>query len=175
MAPKLPKTLFMPKPTKAHKESLAAALLDLADQQAHLVSLSLQQAVVPSWVIITQSGEARIQATPWKDAHEKELARHFITAELRRCNAQAYSFVCEAWMSKAPKDWNPEEDLSEAERPINRPDRIEVIVALANDGTQTLARRWEIKRDSQGLVCALEPMGESTASQGWTAELLPLK
>jgi hypothetical protein len=148
-------------------------LLDLAEQQARLTLTVLRQDLMPSWVIITGSGEARIIGTPWNNEAEKEATGMYIRAQLRKTNAQAYSFVTEAWMAEAPQDWDPGTPLPDKDRPAERADRKEVVIACATDGQRTQWRQWCIVRDWNEQIRQLEPMEiGSGLTESWISDLL---
>lgn len=150
------------------------ALLDLAEQQARLVLTVLHKDLLPSWVIITEDGTPIIRGTPWRNEGEKYAAEIFIQHELKKHKAHAFSFVSEAWVAVAPKDWDPSTVMPEADRPMNRADRREEVIAFASNGQDRQTRRWSIMRNWKGEVEHLERLPDDDWSpvEGWIADLL---
>lgn len=151
-------------------------LLDLAEQQALLVRFGLKEELMPTWLLINAQGKTKIVPTPWRNDVEKMLARVFVQGRMSKFGAVAYSFLTEAWTAQQPKDWKPEDGISEAERPMHRADRQERVIACACDGTTTKWRVWGIIRDHLEQVVKLERQEglENDNFSGWMAELLPL-
>lgn len=152
-------------------------LLSLNEQLARDTLLVQHQDLPPTWVIIDGHNKPHIHKTPWADDHEKRLAEVLIRAIVRASKAQAYSFLTEAWMAVAPKNWDPDkEPLAQKDRPMNRADREEVVLAFATDGTQREWRQWAIRRNWNEQIITLEPK-EMRGSQpeGWMAEMLSKK
>lgn len=149
-------------------------LLDLAEKHARLILTVLHQDLMPSWVIVTTDGTAIIRGTPWRNDAEKHLAEVFIKGELTKHHASAFSFVSEAWVAGAPQDWDPGTPMPEADRPANRVDRREVVIAFASNGQDGEMRRWQIMRNWKGEVEHLqrEATDDWTQLEGWIADLM---
>jgi len=96
----------------------------------------------------------------------------FLRAKMREWNTVAYSIVVEAWAAQQPKDWKIGDDPGP--RPAQRPERKEVVIAIASDGTEVVSRTWEIVRDWHERVIGLEQIEHPDygVMQGWMAELL---
>jgi hypothetical protein len=145
-------------------------LLGLADAQAHLVLLGLREPqLAPCWVFIQPDGSSRVLGTPFTNDAQKEATIAYVIAWMRNHGTVAYSFMCEAWAATlGPEEWSPGsgKPIPEADRPINRVDRREVILAMATDGAETEHRQWQIVRGWQGEVVGLTPldMAESEVS-----------
>jgi hypothetical protein len=149
-------------------------LLDLAGHQAQIVLVKHKMPeLVPSWVLIQADGGTQIIGTPWRNDAEKTQTGWHMKAKMRELGTVAYSFVAEAWAATLPKAYQDSVYLPDELRPRNRPDRTEVVAALAANAQEAKYRQWEIKRDSDGHVIALERMEESLkGSRSWMAELL---
>ena len=150
-------------------------LIKLAEQHARMVLLEMHAGhLVTSWIFIDQHGAAHIQATPWQNDQEKELAKVMLKAQARKLRTRAYSFLSEAWAAAAPKDWDPTSPLPEKDRPMHQPDRLEIVMAFATDGQKQLWRRWLIRRDWQEQIIGLEALDDSydQPPEGWVSELL---
>lgn len=141
-------------------------LLGLAAQQAHLTLLGLKLPdLAPSWVFIQADKSKRVLITPFADDDQKEATIAYVKAWMHNHGTIAYSFLSEAWSAYLePGEWDPESGpLPEADRPINRLNRKEIVMVLATDGKETKHRQWEIVRDWEGKICGLVPqeMAES--------------
>jgi hypothetical protein len=154
--------------------SITDSLLDLAEHQARMVLLQLKEDLVPSWVMFSRrTHRAEIIATPWRNDLEKRLCERRLRELMRKKQIAAYSFLSEAWVATAPADWSLDKPLPEAERPAQRADRKEVVMAFASDGTTKEWRVWEIKRDWHEQIITLEPRPLPEAiPAGWVTELL---
>jgi hypothetical protein len=145
-------------------------LVTLAGEHALLVLTGLRQPLVPTWVYLDGEDKTHIVGTPWHDDEEKEHAARHIRWLMRKDKAQAYSLVSEVWTAAAPPGWKPGEDLV---RPADRPDRKEMVLAFATDGEQTKWGRWQIKRDWNERVIALEEQPfDGAQPESWLNKLL---
>jgi hypothetical protein len=149
-------------------------LLDLAGHQAQIILVDQKMPeLIPSWVLIQADGSTQIIGTPWRNDAEKSQTGDLLKAKMDELGTVAYSFVAEAWAATAPKGYEGSAYLPDNLRPRNRPDRVEVVAALAANAQEAKYRQWKIKRDSDGHVIALERLEESLkGSRSWMAELL---
>jgi hypothetical protein len=152
-------------------------LLQLAGQQAHAVLIDLRQPLMPTWLLYREPDKVMIVATPWESDQEKLAMGKLIKARLRRFGCTSYSFVCEAWAAWLDAgEYDPVSgEVSEANRASNRPNRREIVTALAADKDKWIFSSWGVMRDVQGHVYELRPeppMEEGTESSSWLAELL---
>lgn len=152
--------------------ALLDTLVALGGQHAHdiLVDLHMPQ-LSPCWVFVDSRDNLHVRSTPWSDQREKELAAIYMRRQFKKHKAKAYSLVTEAYTLLLPAGT----DLSKAERPSTHPDRQEVVMAFATDGTNARVRRWFIRRDFNELIIALEPdttYQELHTPEGWMTELL---
>jgi hypothetical protein len=65
-----------------------------------------------------------------------------------------------AWSGRAPAGWTPGQKIPV--RPADQPDRKECVIAFAPDGIEIEWRRWEIKRDWDERIIALEEQSFDT-------------
>jgi hypothetical protein len=149
-------------------------LLDLAGRQAQIILVDQKMPdLLPSWVLVQADGSCEVIGTPWRNDIEKNQTGHLMKAKMAELGTVAYSFVAEAWAATAPKGYEGSTYLPDNLRPRNRPDRTEVVSALAANAQEAKFRQWEIKRDSDGHVIALSALEESLkGSRSWMAELL---
>lgn len=143
------------------------SMVTMAGTFAHLIILQMKQELMPTWVLISASGQSDILATPWRNDAEKEYAKVFMREQIKQRNAIAYSFVVETWLATYDKP-----DDYEKVRPKDRVDRKEAVMALASNGTETLWRTWLIHRDWNEQIIALEEQPEIAEPFGWMADLL---
>jgi len=149
-------------------------MADLCGHHAQKVLTQLRQPLMPTWVLLGPGGDFRIEATPFSNDLEKRLAAAYIRRRIRKYKTIAYSFVTEAWMARAPKDWDPATPMPEKDRPMHRTDRVEVVIGFATDGKEISWRRWKMIRDWNEAVVALEswPMDDLGHFESWMIDLL---
>lgn len=151
-------------------EDILDTLLATSEFYAQLLIVLEGQDLYPTWAMINQKYDPLVHSTPWNSWLEKRLAAAFIKHELARHKAIAYSFVTEAWQAKEPKEGEPWHGASEV------PDRQEIVVAFATDGTTTKWRRWKMIRDGAGKVTELTAIPTPSEDEGsfetWMTGLL---
>jgi hypothetical protein len=148
-------------------------MLALAEEQARLVMIGKSQDLMPTWVLVAADDEVFILGTPWRDDREKRATELFLRKEVRKRRTVAYSFITEAWEAHYPKETDLDKPLPL--RPAQRPDRKEIVMAMATDGRRRLWRKWETRRDYTERVIALERADFGAGAgepEGWMAELL---
>jgi hypothetical protein len=147
-------------------------LLDLAEKHAYMILVERQVPLVPSWVLISDKGEVTALGIPWDDNFEKTMTKLFLPLEMAKHKTIAYSVVLEVWaasLSQEEYERGPEELVP----PSERPDRRELVLAMATDGTSTEWRGWNIVRDALQMVSALEPTKEDFGGvETWMTKLL---
>jgi hypothetical protein len=164
------------------EEEILDQLLELAGQHATnvLVSLKMDE-LVPSWVLISPKDEKQwsVIATPWRGPLDKTRQVNRLVRYMREHAVIAYSFVCEAWAASInPEEgWSPDsgQPLPAHLRASQRPNRREVVMAVAATRATARYSQWLILRDALGAVSELrfEPMAESDiAPESWIANLL---
>jgi hypothetical protein len=151
-------------------------LLELAGEQARAVLIDLGEPLLPTWLLYRKPDKVMIIATPWENDQQKLAMGKVIKARMRRFGCTSYSFVCEAWAAWLDVgEYDPVSgEVSEANRARNRPNRREVVSAIAADKDKCCFASWGVMRDVQGRVYELrpEPIEEGTQSSSWLAELL---
>lgn len=152
-------------------------LLDAAEAQARIVLITLQMPLMPGWVIVKPDGTTEVRHTPFKNDAEKLMAEFWIKTEMAELEAIAYSFVGEAWMASVAQDQVTADERLESDwlKPSNRPDRIEIVSAIAVNRESVKSRTWEIKRATTGRVLSLDRRQtlEPEVFGGWITRLLP--
>lgn len=145
-------------------------LVELAGEHAERVMIELGDDLMATWLMVDADDKTHIIGTPWKDDLEKELARIAMHAYIRVHKIKAYSLVTECWAAAAPKGWKPGEPHIEARK---HPERVEIVIAVATDGKETVWRKWLTKRDWNERVIKLEPEDmDGTQASSWMTELL---
>lgn len=92
-------------------------------------------------------------ACPWRDELEKIAIIETVRAHAHAIGAEALSVISEAWVSSYPG-----RTLGGADPPSQRADRREIVFAVATDGRDVKAARWNIRRNKPGgPVTALVP------------------
>ena len=151
-------------------EEILSHLAELAGEHARNVLVELQQNLMPSWVLIDKSGAFHIEATPWKNQVEKDLARVFMRQQMRQLGVRAYSLVVEAWAAVAPEGWKPGDPHLPSSQ---HPDRREVVIAFATDGESIQWRQWATRRNHLEQVVALEKTDfDGSKTSSWMTNLL---
>ena len=129
------------------------ALLEIAGGHARAVLVDMKEAeLMPTFVMIAD-GETLFAPTPWRD--EKDKARYLgaLRAMMKKRGVTRYSMVSEAWTAKQPEGWKP--GMPQGPLPGDRPDRKEVVIAIAADKTNAKSRTWDIVRGESGAVVEL--------------------
>lgn len=141
-------------------------LIDLAAKQAHTILVGSKQQLMATFVLATPKGIC-ILGTPWQNDSEKEQMVAAVAHQVKERKAYAYSFLTEAWSAIAPPDWHGKGNLAEVDRPRNRADRREVVVAMAVDryGARRLVRWW-LDRDPFGVCSGLRQQEEDRPEEG---------
>lgn len=138
-------------------------LLEAAHRQARGVLLNkADEQLLPTWLLVTETGEKMVIATPWNGPYEKDLALALMRRAMTEKGVVAYSFLSEGWAVTRP----PGAKLVDVQ-PSEQADRREVVTALACDRMTTKCRAWTIRRDRRGRVVALieEDRGEPHPGQ----------
>jgi hypothetical protein len=95
--------------------------------------------------------------TSWADDFEKKLAVAKIKQMSHEMGAVACMFMTEAWMLsvKSPPGtpntpWHRDRELARIGRPSQSPDRIEVVIIVAGDGSEQRFAALQMIRDKPG-------------------------
>lgn len=127
-------------------------LLEMAHQQARRVLIGKAgEQLTPLWHLINEDGEEKVIGTPFDGEAQKRILCAYMRQFMAENHVVRYSFLSEGWAVMLPKGI----DHKTVERPVNHPDRREMVMAFACDREQTLSRWWFIKRDRRGRVTAL--------------------
>jgi hypothetical protein len=130
-------------------------LLDDAERHIRRVLLEKKEPeLVPMFVMATKRGGIILCPTPWRNDEEKRLMIEALRREMRKEGAEAYCFMSEAWTAVQPKGWKPGD--SEGPAASHRPDRQEIVFALAADRERTIQRQWRIVRGEAGTIVKLD-------------------
>jgi hypothetical protein len=144
-------------------EPLTEGLIRLAHKHAENVLLNSppSTSLTPVFAVFA-NGKIDIFATPWSDDTEKRMAQLLVRARIRLDNAEAYSFVSEAWMLSVDKSEYPNAAEYDGIRPSQSDKRVEVVSAIAvaksEVGLDKLFHTWKIERDGKGSIVKLVPM-----------------
>jgi hypothetical protein len=133
---------------------------------AHAENLLIDQhedELLPFFHMITADGENILAPTPWRDEDDKRDMLGSIRLFMRMKNVVRYSVVSEAWAASQPKDWKPGQDISPM--PSERPDRREIVIAIAADKERTVSRSWDIVRGEAGSIVKLQLDKDFAGSQ----------
>lgn len=135
-------------------------MLELAHGQAQNLIVGNKEQIMPVFLILTGHDEIMIVGTPWQDDDQKDMAVALLRRMMASHQAKAYSFLTEAWVARQPKGWKIGDPQGSA--PKNRPDRKEVVLAMASNGSSTKYKSWDIIRDQDGNCIELKPEKDIT-------------
>jgi hypothetical protein len=148
-------------------------MIELAGEQARRVLLEAKQPeLLTSWILEDADGGVSMIATPWRDDAEKAKAATFMRHYMRRHRTVRYSFLTEAWQAfEKPGEYRPQDP--DWVRPKDRPDRIEVVVAMACDKERSVSKSWRIIRNHLEQIIALDLLEQQKGPlEGWITSLL---
>ena len=135
-------------------------LLDSAEQHIRRVLLEQKEDELVPLFVMAKPDEMILCPTPWRDDFEKALMVDMVRQEMRKEGVKAYVFMSEAWSAKQPAGWKPGDP--EGPAPSDRPDRQEIVFALACDKERALERVWRIVRGEAGTIVKLEREEKTT-------------
>ena len=133
-----------------------AQLLDVAEDHARRVRIEHQQQIIPLFDLRDADGDSCLVAGEFTGDNQDEVDRckdafaAFVRGKIAEHAIVAYSFMSEAWMI-VRQEYTPGVSV----RPAAADDRVEVVIATAQDGEAYLLRRWLMKRDKRGRVIDL--------------------
>jgi hypothetical protein len=118
-----------------------------------------KEPLLPVWHLMQADGKSIVVGTPFDGPREKNMVFDVIRRTMRQIDCIAYCFTNEAWTmppmtAEEVKRISPTGELADI-RPSVMPNRIEVFVATASDGTTIVTRMWDIRRDKRGRVQAI--------------------
>ena len=129
------------------------ALLELAGGHARAVLVDMKEAELTPTFVMIADGETLFAPTPWRGERDKAMYLGALRALMKERGVTRYSMVSEAWTAKQPEGWKP--GMPQGPLPGDRPDRKEVVIAIAADKTNTKSRTWDIVRGESGAVVEL--------------------
>ena len=147
------------------------ALLELAGDHARRVLVEMKEAeLTPTFLMITDR-ETIFTPALWRDEREKAAILAAVRAIMKKRGVVRYSMVSEAWTAMQPEGWKP--GMPQGPLPGDRPDRKEVVIAIAADKATSKSRTWDIIRGESGSVAELRrDKAELKDLGGRMAELL---
>jgi hypothetical protein len=132
-------------------ETQLTGLLDLAESHVRQVLLDMKAAqLMPVFLMVDRDDEVMLAPVPWNSEEEKTDALRMVRVTMQLAGVQRYSIVAEAWTA----EWKAGDPPGPM--PVDRPDRKEVVWALAADKTQHRVRVWNIVRGEAGTIVKLD-------------------
>jgi hypothetical protein len=133
-------------------------LLNIAEVHARAVMIGGKTELIPVAHLIKADGGELVLGTPWTNDKEKRMTELALTKLMQAGDVVRYSIVCEAWAAAAT-----EAELAAGLKPDQlvypavsaRPDRVEIVVAIAVDREGHDVRVWNTKRDAKGACVDL--------------------
>jgi hypothetical protein len=149
-------------------------LLDAAEEHAHEVLLKQRKQLPPTW-ILSDGKEIALAVTPWEDRMQRTLAKLYMAHLLKEQKTRAYCFISEVWIAR--ESFESVKSGKPIVEPRLRPDRKEMVLALATDGRTARGRSWAIVRNYEERITGLKPEESMKASigdrfGGWMISLL---
>jgi len=152
-------------------------ILDGLTKLVHKAYLEKKVETLPPTFYLTfpkPTQKAALIPTPWANDEEKKRMVHDVWLFMQIMGVEAYGFMSECW-----KAYTDGEDLANGsfQRPSDRIDKTEVVMAFAVTEKKTLYRTWLMIRDWKGDVVELreDEMPQETEPVSWLAELLKKK
>lgn len=147
------------------------ALLKRAGEHARRVLVETKARELMPIFLMVAAKENIFLPAPWRSDQEKALMLRAARAIMQERGVTCYSIVSEAWTATQPKGWKP--GMPQGPMPADRPDRKEIVFALAADKTRSKSCTWDIVRGEAGSVVDLRlEKGPLQDLGGRMAELL---
>jgi hypothetical protein len=125
-------------------KNLLQFMVDLGEKHARNILLERHEPELsPIMHFVNARGQHQIVTLVWSDDTEKLLAMAGARNIAHAMNATAMMFMDEMWRASYKMQ-------KEYVRPAERPDRREVVLAVATDGIDQVAREWQIVRTRPG-------------------------
>jgi hypothetical protein len=149
-------------------------LMKNAETHARAILIGGKDELTPIAHLVRTDGKDFVLATPWRDAHEKNLTFATLAALMRDDQVTRYMLLHEGWMRTAePGEFTPEQEAQIASGdfmprvdPIREhPKRIEVVIAIGVEKSGKTIRMWETKRNKRGVCVELVEI--DTAAEQW--------
>ena len=116
-------------------------MVQLGYEQAQRTLIGTKEQIAPSWLLQSETGERILIMTPWGNSFEKELIQAQMRKAMKEHLTLSYSIVLEAWASYlAPGE-------VQKVRPSKDPNRYELVMVVATDGSAIRIRQFRIIRD----------------------------
>jgi hypothetical protein len=154
-------------------------LLEVADRHARTVLIEFKmRRLMPTWALMTGTGEIQVVSTPWQDDREKWRYAALLRAGMRQQEVIAYSFVSEAWSATLElEEWDKETGRPLGDlRAGSHPARQEIVMACACSATLVCWRQWRIVREAttERIIELRErPLPESESQvESWLTQML---
>jgi hypothetical protein len=147
-------------------------MLELAYGQAKNLIIGNKEQILPVFMLLAGDDTIVFVGCPWQGEDQKDMAIVMLRELMKEHKATAYSFLTEAWVARQPKGWRPGIDPTGA-APMDRPDRKEVVLAMATNGTHTQYKSWDIVRDADGNCMDLVEVKMAKFALGRFEGLLP--
>lgn len=129
-------------------------------------TIGTKDQLIPHFLLVSQEGKRALIATPWGNQAERDEVVHAIRGALKAFNCVAYSLSHEAWAAPEPKGSWPE-----GYRPSQDPQKKEVFMVSACDGSVEKCRVYNIIRNADGTCKDIKLDYESDQSGGTLANL----
>lgn len=139
-------------------------LLDRAEKHIRRVLIEDKERELMPMVVMAKEGELGVAEIPWRNDDEKIAMVEALGAAMREKGIEAYVFMSEAWIALMPCGWSPDQRVPVM--PKERPDRKEVVFALACDKDRAVQRSWRIVRGEAGTIVKLEREKDEVSSLG---------
>jgi hypothetical protein len=138
----------------------------------HILLEQREKQLQALYTLITDQNELILLPCTFSNDFEKDVTVATVKATAALSNAVMALYVNEGWMLKLPKaltPWHADRQMENLPRPSQSPDRIEVVHALATNGTTTLSRTLQMVRNKPGgKLMSLVPMPELSSDEGTT-------
>lgn len=142
-------------------------LLDIDEKRAKKI-IGTKDELMTEWLLVSSNGKRMLVATPWASKSEQDMVLRTMRQALRQLDIIAYSLSYEAWAAPEPI----QHPIPEGYAPSEDPNRKEVFMSIACDGTTEIARIWEIIRNPDGSCKDLRlDMREATGTAGRLSNL----
>jgi hypothetical protein len=147
-------------------------LLELAGGHAHAVLIDMKADELTPTFLMVSAGEHIFMPAPWRSEGDKAAILEAAREIMKEAGVIRYSVISEAWTAAQPEGWKP--GMPQGPLPADRPDREEVVIAIAADKTTAKSRIWRIVRGEAGSIVDLrhDPGQQMTDLGGRMAELL---
>lgn len=141
-------------------------LMNVAEERFRR-NIGTKDQAIPHWLLVNTQGDRALIATPWHSKSERDAVVDAIRGALKVFDCVAYSVSYEAWAAAEPKGDYDKEKF----RPSQQPDKVEVVMVIACDGTKQKSKTWEIIRGPDEIIQDLKLLYESEGGEGVLSNL----